>query len=124
VREAMKTVFQLQDIDCGIACAAMLAGTSYDEALRIGFDGDLGLTDTHHIVEALEKLGRPVAFKKLTRLRSSYETFAVDALMIDYFERGIIGHWVVWDAADQKIRDPLPIPKRGRTIRSYLRMVS
>ena len=102
----MKTVYQDNGIGCGIACVAMLGGVSYDEAQKVLFPkGAIRLTSSGKLFAALKKLGRkPVGDRMISLKRIDFDDLANDCLVGTLL--GKDRHWVVWDAAARKIRDP------------------
>jgi hypothetical protein len=109
VREQpMRHILQKGDMDCGIACVAMLAGVGYFEALEAFNDkesavekGNLAPT----LRDALIKLGHQPA-KRLTKFRG-YDVLENDAILkVNPYTKGADWHWVVWDAERTRILDP------------------
>ena len=105
----MELVRQRHKSDCGIACAAMLAGVSYDEASDAAAPlgkrrGKTNETTMYLILRNLGlkgKLpliaGRPNGQDALVKCNSGTRRRA-----------GVKGwHWCVWSAAEQRILDPL-----------------
>ncbi len=113
---------------CGIACVAMLAGVSYDEA-KTAFppdpDREAQGTSAKDVMEALARFGiRAEALKPSAR--EAYLSFESDAVL-----RGEIKepgenndwHWVVWDGERRKILDPYR-PKHEFRCTSFLRITN
>jgi len=115
---AMRRVRQRYRSDCGVACVAMLARVSYQQAFdAFGFAGSERRFYTSHgqIAEALQILGLQIQWKKF----SSWD---------DVPGRAILGvnhrcdrrnyHWVAYDG--KCIRDPNPNrPPRVRLFERY-----
>lgn len=103
VRVQQKSV---KHADCGVACVAMLAGCSYDEALEVlEFADDSSEFYTWHIdiFRALGKLGCPVKKRKFVSWRK-IEGCAIVA--VNHTRDGRYWHWVVFDG--EAILDPKP----------------
>ena len=102
----MKTVRQKDEIGCGIACVAMLSGVTYDEARKTLFPkGAVKRTSSGKLFDALRKFGRkPVAKRMISLKHVDLDHFADDCLVGAFL--GSDRHWVVWDAAAKRIRDP------------------
>jgi len=96
--------------DCGVACVAMLASCSYQQAFEVfGFaeDQSVFFTRHHHLISALEKLGCAVKRKQFRSWReiSGCAIVAVNRSQDGYW------HWVAFDG--EAVIDPLP-GKAGR----------
>jgi len=107
----MKTVMQQFESDCGVACVAMLAGVSYDEARAAVYpDGKMRLTSSGKLRAALIKLGRtPVEGNMKAIGRKTLKSLPSDALLKVQPTSCSTKHWVVWDHAAQAKRDPYPL---------------
>ena len=106
----MKRVQQksIEHADCGVACVAMLAGCSYQQAFKaFGFAENQGefYTRHHHLISALEKLGCAVKRKRF----SSWCGIHGQAIVSVNHSQDGCWHWVVFDG--EAILDPKP----GRT---------
>jgi hypothetical protein len=113
----MKTVFQIDENGCGIACLAMLAGITYGEAkseIAGHFIPGWGV-HTQPLLQALENHG--LRLIRRGRLSQSFPVarLSKDALLYCKMlpTRGLIdpetnshSHCVVWDAHQQVVRDP------------------
>ena len=119
----MRTVKQKAHNDCGVACVAMLADTSYEEAFDTIYPtGRSKLTFTKDLHAALEKLGRkPLLKRRLSFGSKTPDDLETDALIfVKMGKKGKgIGHWIVWDAKAKKLRNP-DQPKKPYRIRGYL----
>lgn len=80
----------IEHADCGVACVAMLAGCSYQQAFEVfGFTEDQSVffTRHHHLVSALENLGSAVKRKRFCSWREIYGRAIVAV------NRSQDGHW-------------------------------
>ena len=96
--------------DCGVACVAMLAGCSYEQAFTaLGFEGHQRqfYTRHRHLMRALEVLGCVVQRKKFV---TWYQISGPAIVAVNHTRRGKYWHWVVW--ADYTILDPRPNRQR------------
>ena len=82
MRTRMKTVYQENEIGCGIACVAMLGGVTYEEARKILFPkGAIRLTSSGKLFAALKKLGRkPVSNRMISLKHIDLDHLAHDCL--------------------------------------------
>lgn len=108
MKEIMQRVQQcsIEQGDCGIACVAMLAGCSYDEAriaLEFAEDDDEFYTWHDDLLKALKTLGCEVTFNKFLSWRK-IEGRAIVA--VNHTKDGNYWHWVVFDG--EAILDPKP----------------
>ncbi len=110
----MRTVMQRFEADCGVACVAMLAGVSYEEARAAVYpDGKMRLTSSGKLRAALTKLGRPpVEGNMKAKGRMTLKCLPSDALLKVQPTSCSTKHWVVWDHAEQVKRDPYPLQHR------------
>lgn len=118
----MKTIKQIDENDCGVACVAMLADVSYAEARAAIYpSGRARLTKTKDLHAALKSLGR----NPLTTRRQPFGSMTpydldTDALVFVEMKDGYDSkHWVVWDAKAKKVRDPYHTRHEHR-LRGYL----
>lgn len=108
----MKWVQQqsIEHADCGVACVAMLAGRSYQQAFEVfGFAENQSefYTRHHHLISALEKLG---CAAKRKRFRSWRVIRGRAIVAVNHTQDGY-WHWVAFDG--EAILDPKP-GKTGR----------
>jgi ABC-type bacteriocin/lantibiotic exporter with double-glycine peptidase domain len=118
----MKTIKQKEENDCGVACVAMLAGVSYDEARAVIYpNGRAKLTKTKDLSAALKKLGRePLSDRRQPFGSQTLQDLETDALVFVELKNGNASkHWVVWDAKAKKPRDPYHT-KYDHHLRGYL----
>ena len=95
----MRIVKQREENDCGVACVAMLAGTSYEEARTVIYPkGRSKLTKTKDLHEALIKLGRkPLSDRRQPFGSKTPRDLNTDALIFVEMDNGDDSkHWVVW----------------------------
>lgn len=106
----MRTIKQEDDNGCGVAAVAMLAGVTYGEARAIIYPtGRSRLTKTKDLHKALRKLGRkPQSDRRIAFGAKTLGELDGDAMVfVKMGKRGKgNGHWVVWDHAARKVRDP------------------
>jgi len=106
----MKTIKQRRQTDCGVACVAMLAGVSYEEAWeKVHAEGPGKKTKTADLRRALQELGRTPDIGRRRSLRwTTLESLEEDALVMGWLDDGgkEYRHWIVWDAKARKPRDP------------------
>lgn len=114
----MKRVEQKTESDCGVACVAMLAGVSYDEAYEAVYgSGRKGLTSSGKLRAALTKLGRPpVEGRMVSKGRTTLKSLPHDALLKVQPLTCSTKHWVVWDRKRKMKLDTYHSPMRHKTI--------
>lgn len=118
----MQLVHQVDRIGCGIACVAMLTGTTYARVRSEMFGaGPVDYTDVSDLQTVLRKLG----YRPAERLvRTSRKPVHLKENAIVKVNRRSDGswHWVVWDARRAKILDPKTPPYSEARLRfcSYL----
>jgi hypothetical protein len=99
----MRRVFQNGGEGCGIACVAMLAGTTYAAAKRRVPHWEGRGTYAHELRRELEhykiKTERPMPIRRL-----DYASFRFNAVL--HGKHGAEWHWAVWDADRGKLLDP------------------
>ena len=104
----MRHILRKGDMDCGIACVAMLAGVGYFEALEAFNDKESAVEKGNlapALRDALIKLGHQPA-KRLTKFRV-YDVLENDAILkVNPYNKGADWHWVAWDAERTRILDP------------------
>lgn len=110
----MNLVKQCRKSDCGIACAAMLAGVSYEEASAAAalFGKRRGPTNETTMYLILRNLGLKVKLPMVAGAANGTNAL----LKCNRTERRLAGvkrwHWCVWFAAEQRVLDPLDDGKR------------
>lgn len=119
----MKTIKQQDEYDCGVAAVAMLAGVTYEEARTIVYPtGRSRLTKTKDLHAALSRLGREPQSKRRIGFGSKTLT-DLDGDALVFVKMGKNGkgngHWIVWDNAARKARDPAKTSTKYK-IRGYL----
>jgi hypothetical protein len=104
----MKRVAQKDEQGCGVACVAMLAHVSYDEARERMFPGKKGgLTTDEMIRRALRYYGIGLG-RRFSLRGKGYSDLQKDGLLrssISWNDAKWF-HWMVWDARSQAILDP------------------
>jgi hypothetical protein len=120
----MRRIIQCDKEGCGIACVAMLADVTYEDARRKIFGkGPVTPTKTKAMQEALRKFGVSSA-KKLIRSTKTrhYTELTQDALLkVKLPKRDAPDwHWIVWDAGCKKFHDPDPDPYAKPRVVSFL----
>ena len=103
----MRLVKQRHASDCGVACVAMLADVSWEEAnLTIfGRVKERGFyTQTADLRDALRRLG--VILEIRMKVCRAPRRLRRDALLKTNTRKGGYWHWAVWDAERQEILDP------------------
>jgi hypothetical protein len=116
--KAMRRVRQRNRSDCGVACVAMLARVSYQQAFdTFGFaEGERRFyTSRVQLVNALKLLGCEVQWRKF----SSWEAVSGSAILgVNYRCNRCNFHWVAYDG--KYVRDPSPKrPPRQRCFNRY-----
>lgn len=100
----IRLVPQRYSTDCGVACVAMIAGVSYQEAFdAIGFTAERKQFYTTHtcVTNALRRLGISV---KRRKFRSWQEISGPAIVPVNHRSSGQFFHWVVFDG--RRILDP------------------
>lgn len=105
----MEMIRQRYKSDCGVACAAMLAGVTYEEASAAfaPLGKRRGCTNETTMYLALRELGvkgkLPMASGK-----PNGQNALLKCNRTEHRRAGVKRwHWCVWDAAEQRILDPL-----------------
>ena len=116
----MRRVFQSGGEGCGIACVAMLAGTTYAAAKRrVPHWEDRG-TYSDELRKELEYYEIQTEPRKPIR-RLNYQSFRFNAVL--HGKLGGEWHWAVWDADRGKLLDPYKPGGRFRCT-SFIKVVS
>jgi hypothetical protein len=104
----MRRVQQKNESDCGVACVAMLARVSYDEAYTAVYgEGRKGLTSSGKLRATLTKLGRPpVEGRMVSKGTRTLSSLPHDALLKVQPLKCSTKHWVVWEKKRQMKLDP------------------
>lgn len=106
----MELIWQRTKTDCGVACVAMVAGVTYEEA-EAAFDFPKRQrhrrTDMWDVYRALRKLGK----KPEKRLVPGPANGTNAVLKCNRGRRRTVvnvrrWHWCVWDSAQQRVLDP------------------
>lgn len=116
--KSIRRVRQRKRSDCGVACVAMIAGVSYQEAFDVFCfdDGEKYFYTRHsHLVEALESLGCEVQRKWF----SSWQDVAGRAIIpVNHRCNRRNFHWIVYDG--KTVLDPNPErPSREKRLARY-----
>ena len=120
----MRLVKQFDDDGCGLACAAMAAGTTYRTVRDFAFpDGKVQTTSTSRLRKIMEAHGVRLG-KRLIWLRGKHPSeLGFDALLkVNVRKNGREWHWVLWDHQRQKVLDPKRPPYRRLRFVSYVRL--
>lgn len=123
----IRFVPQRYSSDCGVACIAMIAGVSYQEAFDvIGFPEERTQFYTTHtcLTNALRRLGVLVMRRKF---RSWHDIAGLAIVAVNHRRNRRYFHWVIFDGA--AIIDPSPKGKLKKNIRylasgRYLQVVT
>jgi hypothetical protein len=112
----MKTVYQRGESDCGIAALAMLGGISYEAAQRYAetnFEHHRRLSSGKiirglraHGRKALDERCRAIGERGLYHLLNDALVKGKLLILDKHGRTKEHWHWVVWDCAQQVIRDP------------------
>jgi uncharacterized protein (UPF0128 family) len=102
----MRTVYQLDDVGCGIACVAMICGVTYKKARQVLFGkSTVKRTSSGKLFKAIQTLGRKPTAQRMRSLKDiNLGDLAYDCLVGCTLNGD--RHWVVWDATKRKVRDP------------------
>lgn len=114
----MRRVEQRTESDCGVACVAMLAKVSYEDAYEAVYgSGRKGLTSTNKLRAALVKLGRaPAEGRMVSKRRTTLASLPHDALLKVQPLTCSTKHWVVWDKKRKLKLDPYHSTLRHKVI--------
>ena len=115
----MKRIAQIDQQGCGIACVAMIAGVSYQDARTILFPDD-NISSVKHpqLRSALAHFGITLsAGRRLGKL--GFDDLTQDGIIWTYvtLKTELWKHWTVWDASAQAILDPYQGDIGKRTLR-------
>lgn len=117
----MELIRQRHKNDCGIACAAMLAGVSYEVASDAA--APLGKRRSRTADTTMYLILRNLGIKGKLPMIPGPANGSNALLKCNRGERRIAGvkgwHWCVWSAAEQKILDPLDDGKK-RPVLSHM----
>lgn len=104
----MKRIEQVDELGCGIACIAMLAGVSYSHARKTMFgQKEVESTYTRHLRKALRKYGLLSASRLRPLKTKTYHDLPHDAILkANVKNNGKEWHWLVWDASAKRPLDP------------------
>lgn len=106
---------QQRNTDCGVACVAMIAGISYQQAFdAIGFSEEYKQFYTTHtcLTHALRRLGVSVMQRNF---RSWHDISGLAVVAVNHRRNRRYFHWVIFDGA--AIIDPSPKGKLKKNIR-------
>lgn len=131
----MEIIKQRGNSDCGVACVAMLiqryagcpASSSYDAARAVLFGmADRSDTGTRDLRRALAKFGiktagRTVEFKPISTSNMGLE---FDAIVSTKVKANGWWHWLVWDAKNKALLDPLEEPFKRPMVTHYLKILN
>jgi hypothetical protein len=117
----IRRVFQKHDHGCGIACVAMLAGCSYDEA-RVAIFGDTAIdaTSLEDLQLALSYFGLQPADRAIPFWEARYNQLSQPALLITNPDQHGNWHATVWDPGRRRILDPLKASGRSQVVVGHL----
>lgn len=108
----METVYQKDANGCWIACVSMLTGVDYDNIRsRFRFQGAVTGRAAGPVVQLFDELGfqcdeKSTKLSKVRALRELKENAIVYTKNLDEDGDEVSGHWMVWDADGQVLRDP------------------
>lgn len=115
----MKRISQIDEQGCGVACVAMIAGVSYQEARTILFpDNNISNAKHPQLRKALSHFGITMsAGRRLSKL--GFDDLPQDGLVWTYVteKTELWKLWTVWDASAQAILDPYNGPIGPRALR-------
>jgi len=114
----MRRIQQRTESDCGVACVAMLACVSYEDAYKAVYgEGRKGLTSAGKLSAALSRLGRrPVKGRMVSKRMTALRSLPHDALLKVQPLTCSTKHWVVWDKKRQMKLDPYHTTLRHKVI--------
>lgn len=108
----MKRVTQKRGTDCGIACVAMVAGVSYEEAEKAMGAAAHSRTQVADLRRALRKLGYSLGHRSIPVAPERLQYLTFDCILkTKPGPKSGNWHWMVWDSRAQKILDPQPKEK-------------
>ena len=131
----MKRILQIDDCDCGVACVAMLlqryancpSRSSYDAARAMMFGKtESGLTKTRDLKKALNACNILTAdrLKRFKPIAPKNMGLTFDAVLATKKLKDGSWHWMVWDAKNKMLLDPLEEPYTKPRVVSFLRVGS
>jgi|SRR3989338_2155404 len=114
----IRRVWQRYKSDCGVACVAMIAGVSYEQAFEafcFSEEAKKFYTSRGQLIEALEELGFTMHWKMF---RSWEEVPGCAIVPVNHRCNRKNFHWVVYDG--KAVFDPNPNrPGRQKSFRRY-----
>ena len=126
----MKSIFQDDEYECGVACVAMLRNLTLPRARLLcgaDFENGIGIT-VKGMLRIIERAGMFVAARGLITLKHPVTNLHRNALLwgkqlpsrgtIDA-DKNVFDHWLVWDAKLQVVRDPYRYRKAVRLTRYF-----
>jgi ABC-type bacteriocin/lantibiotic exporter with double-glycine peptidase domain len=118
----MKRVVQWGEEGCGVACVAMVARISRNDAKRKMADQLKTGTTARQLREALRSFGVQLDKPRPIREKNYYE-FDFDAVLHGFVEEEHPRewHWVVWDSKRRRTLDPYRYPVKFRCT-SYIKI--
>jgi ABC-type bacteriocin/lantibiotic exporter with double-glycine peptidase domain len=117
----MKRVIQEHEVGCGVACLAMLAGITFQEAAVVMFpNGRIRPARTSDIKRAAKTLGIDAGARRRSLGKRDYRDLREDALLSVKFRNTRWWHWVVWDSRNKQLLDPRDPPYERPPIISFL----
>lgn len=106
----MRRIIQLDADGCGVACVAMIAGVSYQGALRTMYgEKPVIKTLTSDLRRGLRSLGVECASELIRSSKQRhYRNLRQDAILKTRTRADRDWHWIVWDSKRQILLDPEP----------------
>lgn len=118
----MKRVTQRERTDCGVACIAMVASVSYEDAQKALGDAAHSRTQVADLRKALDKLGYCLGRRSIPIAPEKLQQLTFDCILkTKPGPKSGNWHWMVWDSNAQKILDPQP---KGKAYKRPLSRVS
>ena len=118
----MKRVAQKKRTDCGVACVAMVADVSYEDAQEAMGDAAYSRTQVADLRKALGKLGYCLGHRSIPIAPEKLQQLTFDCILkTKPGPKSGNWHWMVWDSHAQKILDP---QSKGRAYKKPLARVS
>ena len=107
----MKRIIQKDELGCGVACVAMLAGRTYAAVRReMLLDGEVNATSASTLRKHLKRLGCEVGARRLLKMPGHYSALRCDAILRVWPHVDGLHHWVVWDKRRELVLDPAETP--------------
>jgi ABC-type bacteriocin/lantibiotic exporter with double-glycine peptidase domain len=116
----MHIVYQKDEEGCGIACVAMVAGTTYRKAKdRLPKSWEIKGTTKKQMLKGLQSYAIATGKPKRIDTKDDYKQFEFDAVLHGFLDNEL--HWTVWDSKRGKLLDPYR-PKLKFRCTSFIRI--